>query len=168
MQAILILMLAAEFLVLVPGSSGKLYDKGQADIAIVNAQGLDATTFPENSGAGLWVKAALRADAVVDDIGTDPTNAQKIATVSSLADFDTCNSFLGDPGADLATAPKCYATWTDTTFTDCSTLTKCLTPGAQLCGVVGGTHVQTKMNPGGSVCGGACSNPAYRVRIKCP
>lgn len=173
MRALLLLLcmstpatLAGEFLVMVPGSSAAQYDKGRAQYEYVVANGLNSATAPNGMRAAVF--KAEKADAIVNDLGTDPANGAKLAAIESLDTYEACRDFMAT-AEDTAAAPSCFVTWADTTFTDCSTLADCSVPGAQLCSVVGAVkHTMVKVNLAGTTCASACKNDDYRLRVTCP
>ncbi len=158
--------LAGEFLVMVPGSSAAQYDRGRAQYDYVTANGLNSDTAPEGMRAA--VLRAEKANAIINDLGTDPANTAKLAAIEALGTYVECRDFM-ETAETTQDAPSCYVTWTDTIFTDCSTLTECGVPGAQLCNVVGAVkHTMVRVNLTGTVCASACKNDDYRLRVTCP
>ncbi len=159
-----LLLVAAQFLVTVPGGSPKDFDAGQIRILYVTDNNLSADDAPPGSTIEAGIIAALKDDAIVNRL-TDPTGPEKKVAVLALNTFDECREFLADPDADNATAPKCFVVWDDASFTDCSTINKCRVPGAALCSVLEGKHTMVKSGISGVGCLNACEN--FRLRIRC-
>jgi len=162
------IVVGGDFLVMSVNSSAKRYDEGQVAIAYVSSIGADSSTAPEGSQLQADIFAAERADAVVTPLGTDPTGSAKSTAIGAMASRATCKAYASDPAADLTAAPSCFVTWKDTTFTDCSTLVKCNTPGAQLCNLVSADHTKLQRDLAGTMCGSDCQSPDRSLRIKCP
>ncbi len=162
---LILLLLAAEFLVMVPGGSAKNFDDGQMRIAYVEANNLEVDEAPPGSTIEAGIIAALKDDAIVISLPVVVSNVVKKAAILSLATFEECQSFLADPAADNATAPKCFVVWEQLSFTDCSTIAKCRVPGNTLCDLLGGKHTMVKSPANNHGCLNACED--FRLRIRC-
>jgi len=155
---------AAEFLVMHGGAP--LLDKAIADKTYADLHTVDEFAPPG------FVEAYLNAVKVLatqNDLGTDPTNGQKMSAVLAMSTANACSAYAEDPNADVTAAPTCFVSWEDTTIatTACQALITCATPGAQLCSIVSGEHTAVKRNVAGTQCVSSCQAPRARLRIKC-